>query len=459
MGATIFVALIAVVALAVWLPSTRDEGPPAGAHGVGVAGSVIAGAEAHSGEGPTSERGHNHDDEDAGAPTSGDRVAVVKEDSASSSEDEHEHGGPEKADEHAGEETPHTDEDSALSLEKLQRLGVEVAVADDGPIALEIERPAEVKFDSDLVVHIVPRVAGVVSKVATAEGQTVEKDQLLAVLQSRELAELKAAYLADLERLSLAGENFERERRLWEKKISSEKDYLAEKSAFAEAKIALTASEQKLRALGLSQQYVDTLKESPTDLTNYEIRAPIGGTVIERHLSLGEAVSTDAAVFMIAETSSVWVDITVHPEDLPNVGPGQTVQIELGNGSNLKGSISFVTANVHEETRTAVARVIIDSADGRLKPGMFVKALIEVGKETGEVRIPKSAVQNFNNSPVVFVQEGDSFEPRPVRLGRENSKYVQILAGVEEGESYAAEGAFTLKALIQKSQIGEGHAH
>jgi len=308
-------------------------------------------------------------------------------------------------------------------------------------------------------VHVVPRVAGVVSKVATKEGETVEKDQLLAVLQSRELAEVKAAYLADLERLSLARENFEREKRLWEKKISSEKDYLAEKTEFAEAKIALTASEQKLWALGLSQQYVDTLKGSSTDLTNYEIRAPIGGTVIERHLSLGEAVSTDAAVFMIAETSSVWVDITVYPEDLPNVGPGQTVQIELGNGPDLEGSISFVTANVHEETRTAVGRVIIDSADGRLKPGMFVKALIEVGKETGEVRIPKSAVQNFNNSPVVFVQEGDSFEPRPVRLGRENSKYVQILTGVEEGESYAAEGAFTLKALIQKSQMGEGHGH
>jgi cobalt-zinc-cadmium efflux system membrane fusion protein len=458
MGASIFVALLAVVALAIWLPSTTEEEERAAAH-VEDEASIIANVGAHSGERQTSESGRDDVNEGAGAPLSGDGVAVVKEGSAASAEGEHVNGGAENADEHAGEETPHDNEDSALSLEKLQRLGVEVAVADDGPIALEIERPAEVKFDSDLVVHVVPRVAGVVSMVAAKEGETVEKDQLLAVLQSRELAEVKAAYLADLERLSLARENFEREKRLWEKKISSEKDYLAEKTAFAEAKIALTASEQKLRALGLSQQYFDTLKGSPTDLTNYEIRAPIGGTVIERHLSLGEAVSTDAAVFMIAETSSVWVDITVYPEDLPNVGPGQTVQIELGNGPDLEGSISFVTANVHEETRTAVARVIIDSADGRLKPGMFVKALIELGKETGEVRIPKSAVQNFNNSPVVFVREGDSFEPRPVRLGRENSKYVQILAGVEEGESYAAEGAFTLKALIQKSQMGEGHGH
>ena len=456
-GVAIFVALTAVVALAIWLPSWREEEKSAAKHGAADAGSIIAGAEAHSGEDQMSRTEHEHESESDAAPANADRVAAVKD----GSEDGHEHGDPAQGEERSGEAGPHDEEEeSELNPQNLQRLGVEVAVADSGPIALEIERPAEVKFDSDRVVHIVPRVAGVVSEVAVSQGLVVEKGQLLAVLQSRELAELKAAYLAALERLGLARENFEREKRLWEKKISPEKDYLAEKTALAEANIALAASAQKLRALGFSKEYIDQLNgAAETDLTKYEIRSPIGGTVIERHLSLGEAVSTEEDVFMIAETSSVWVDITVYPEDLPNVKAAQTVRIKLGKGDFFEGKIDFVTANVHEETRTAVARVVIDSAEGQLKPGMFVQAILEVGKETGGVRIPKAAIQNFNNSPVVFVQKGNSFEPRPVKLGRENTEFVQVLSGVSPGESYVAEGAFTLKALIQKSQIGEGHAH
>jgi membrane fusion protein, heavy metal efflux system len=465
--AAIFVALLAAVTLAFWRPSTKDAVESLTTAGIEDAGSVIRRAEATSSDEHASETDHDHEGISEGTAANEDRVAAVKKGLAETSENERDHGHPDNASDLEEDHVPADEDgaadsghDSELSPEKLQRLGIEVAVADNSPVALELERPAEVKFDSDYVVHIVPRVAGVVSQVDVSQGQVVEKDQLLAVIQSRELAELKAEYLADVERLGLARENFEREKRLWEKKITSEKDYLAEKSALAEANIALTVSQQKLRALGFSHAHVDTLRDKKNaELTTYEIRTPIAGTVIERHLSLGEAVSTETDVFMVAETSSVWVDITVYPEDLPSVSAGQAVRIDPGSGDVVEGRIAFVTANVHEETRTAVARVIIDSAGGRLKPGMFVKALIEVGEETAGVRLPKAAIQSFNNSPVVFVQEGENFEPRPVKIGRENSKYVQVLSGVSEGDSYVAEGAFTLKALIQKSQIGEGHAH
>jgi cobalt-zinc-cadmium efflux system membrane fusion protein len=455
---TAVVVSLAFFAWIVWQPAIRDGVKSLGATRIQHSRSLVDNAEAHPDE------GHSDHDHAANAPSEGeDQVARAGELTARSQKHDHADGKVDGVQDHGGaaeEDQEHGEQESELSPERLRSLGIEVAIAGDGPISLELERPAEVKFDSDRVVHIVPRVAGVVSQVDVSQGQGVERDQLLAVIQSRELAELKSTYLADLERLSLARDNFEREKRLWEKRISSEKDYLAEKSALAEATIAVTASAQKLRALGFSQQYIDRLKDSDSvALTGYEMRAPIAGTIIERHLSLGEAVSTEKEVFMIAETSSVWVDITVYPEDLPTISPGQRVRVDIGNGDVVKGKIAFVTANVHEETRTAVARLIVDSAGGRLKPGMFVKARIEVGEETEGIRIPKVAIQSFNNSPVVFVQEGEKFEPRPVKLGRENSEYVQVLSGVSEGESYVARGSFTLKALIQKSQIGEGHAH
>ncbi len=346
-----------------------------------------------------------------------------------------------------------------LNNDQLQEFGIEVGVAAEGPIAKQIERPAEIKFDGDRLIHVLPRVGGIATEVTVTQGQEVKKDALLATLSSRELAELKAAYLADVERRGLARETFDRESRLWEKKISSEKEYLDAKSALAEAEIALRASGQKLRALGFSQEYINALKASDADdLTKYAILSSTDGTVIQRHINLGEAVSSNEEVFIIADASTVWVDVTIYPNDMTAVRAGQTIRIDLGDGNPIVGKIAFVTPNVSEETRTASARAIIKT-DGRLKPGMFVSATIDVGEEQARVRLPKSAVQNYANGSVVFVKDGDAFEPRPVQVGRDNAQFVEIVSGLDTGETYVAEGAFTVKSLIQKSQMGEGHGH
>jgi membrane fusion protein, heavy metal efflux system len=354
----------------------------------------------------------------------------------------------------------HEEEAVKLSAAQLKEFGIELDVAGRGSIAVNLDRPAEIKFDGDRLNHVGPRVDGMVIEINATQGQNVEKDDLLAVLNSRELAELKAAYLGDLERRTLARENFDREKRLWEKRISSEKDYLAVKTASAEAEIAFRSSAQKLRALGVAEEYIASLTNSDaTDLTRYEIRAPIAGTVIQRHLSLGETVSADNEVFVIADASAVWIEVTIYPKDMDRVRAGQKVWIDLGEGDQVEGEIAFVTPHVSEETRTATARVIIDSANGRLKPGMFVKAAIEVAQEAADVRIPKSAIQLYENAPVVFVQDGERFEPRQIRLGRQNGQFVEVASGVSAGETYVAKGAFTLKAELEKASFGDGHAH
>ena len=348
----------------------------------------------------------------------------------------------------------------ALNAAQVKDLGIRTATANDGPIAIGIERLAEVKFDNNRVVHVVPRVSGIVREVNVSQGQNVSKNQTLATLDSRELAELKAAYLAAYARRDLARQTFERERRLWEKKVSSEREYLDAKTALVEADITLTVSAQKLRALGLSQRYVESLTDSKdTDLTSYEVRAPIAGTVTERHVSLGESISSDKNIFVVADTSAVWVDITIYPQDMLVVRAGQNVRIDTGENKPIEAKIAFVTPNVSEVTRTGVARVNIDNADGRVKPGMFIKARIETGQKQARIRIPTSAVQNFAKKSVVFVKEGGKFEPRPVQLGRNNSEFVEVVSGLSVGETYVAEGAFTVKSLIQKSQMGQGHGH
>src|SRR3990167_9039769 len=124
-----------------------------------------------------------------------------------------------------------------------------------------IELPGEVKLNADKVVHVVPRLSGVVTAVYKNQGDTVTHGEVIAILNSRELAELKSAYIASLKRLKLARSTFDRKERLWREKISSEKDYLASRQALAEEEINLQMTTQKLLALGLSQTDLNSIPE------------------------------------------------------------------------------------------------------------------------------------------------------------------------------------------------------
>ena len=364
-------------------------------------------------------------------------------------------------DEHDADDDHGGEERVKLSAAQLKEFDIELEVASEGSVAEHLERPAEIKFDGDRLVHVVSHIGGIVKEVRVTQGENVEKDALLAVLSSRELAELKSTYLGDYERRGLARETFERERRLWEKKISSEKEYLDAKTGLAEAEIALRGTREKLRALGFASHYIDSLTgPGESDLTRYDVAAPIAGTVIERHVSLGEAVSADKEIFVVADTSAVWVEVTIYSQDLSVVQVGQSVSIDLGEGEPIEGRIAFVTPYVSEETRTATARVPLRNADGRLRAGMFVKANIAVGEQQAAVRIPVGAIQRYEDKPVVFVQEhGEEFEPRAVQIGRGNSQYVEVVSGINAGEKYVAKGSFTLKAELEKASFDDGHNH
>src|SRR3989338_929937 len=140
-----------------------------------------------------------------------------------------------------------------LSPDAVQSAGIVVETA--GPVQMKtvIELPGEVKLNADKVVHVVPRLSGVVTAVYKNQGDTVNHGEVIAVLDSRELAELKSAYIASIKRVELTRATFDRKERLWKEKISSEKDYLASRQALVEEEINLQTVKQKLLALGLSQ--------------------------------------------------------------------------------------------------------------------------------------------------------------------------------------------------------------
>jgi len=393
------------------------------------------------------------------APAAGDKDHPAKEEKHAGHDD---HGEEEAA--HAGEDghDEHGEEEVVrLSAADLKEFGIEVATAGPGRLDEYAELPGEIVLNADRLAHVVPRVSGIVREVRKNIGDAVKAGEIMAVTESRELADAKAAFLAAVEREKLALANFEREERLWQKKVASEQEYLDARQTLAEARIARNSAEQQLHALGFSDTYLKGLPEHPdATYTRFEIRAPFAGTIIEKHLTLGENVNAEAAVFTIADLSSVWVDINVYQKDLAQIRKGQTVVIEIGHGiPQVSGEIAWVGPLVGEATRTAKARVVLPNPGGDLRPGLFVTARVAVGSTAAGIVVPKSALQTFEERTVVFVQDEDGFEPRPVELGRQNATQVEILSGLEVGQSYVSQGAFTLKAQLSKGAFGDGHNH
>lgn len=236
-----------------------------------------------------------------------------------------------------------------LTPGQMDTFDVRTATVSGGPIAVMIERPAEVVYDENALAHVVPRVAGIARTINAAEGDQVAEGQVLAVLESRGFAGAKAAYLASLERLALAKENFARAEALIDKQIVSKKTHLAAKTDYAEARINLRSARQKLLALGIDEARLKAIsEEADADLTEYVMRAPLSGTVVARHMTRGESVPIDREAFVVADVSTVWVDISIYAHDLERVEAGQTVIIVTEGEFETEGTIVFVTPNISE---------------------------------------------------------------------------------------------------------------
>ena len=350
-----------------------------------------------------------------------------------------------------------------LSEEQIAELGIELAVADGGYISVYVNLPGEVAINGDRMAHIVPRVPGIVGEVKKKLGDAVKIGEVMAVIRSRGLADAKAGYLAAIERYDLAKTIFEREEKLWKEKITSEQDYLDAKKSFAEAKIERRNIEQKLHALGFSQEHLEKLPlEQESQLTVFEITAPFEGTVIDKHITLGEVVGDDSGVFVVADLSSVWVDLHVYPKDLMKIKKGQKVIISAGQMiPEAEGVISYVGPVVGAESRTALARVVLPNSTGVFRPGLFVTARVAVDSIKAAVIVPKNAVQTLEGKKCVFTKDDHGFEPAFVTPGQSNKESVQIISGLKKGQKYVTKGAFELKAKMVTSTLDShaGHGH
>lgn len=313
-----------------------------------------------------------------------------------------------------------------------------------------------ITYDANLVSHIGPRTEGRVVRLAADIGERVRNGEVLAVLVSPDVGQVRAEEHEAEALLEIAQENYEREQRLEQQGISSRKELLDAEAELRRAEAALQSAEQRLDALGAGHG----------EGGQFAITAPFPGVVVAREASRGEVASPSEQLFTVANLERLWIELDIFERDLRRVDEGQAVDVTTAAYPDrvFTGEIVYVGDILDPETRTVRARVEIPNEDGALKPGMFADATIRIGGGgTPMVVVPRNAVQELEGRTVVFTpgdQPGE-FRAIPVEVGEPvGDGRVVVRSGLEAGDRLVVAGAFSLRSEAAEGAIAEaGHGH
>jgi cobalt-zinc-cadmium efflux system membrane fusion protein len=327
----------------------------------------------------------------------------------------------------------------------------------------------QVQLDQTRVVDVVPTGSGQVKRVEKLLGQDVAKGDVLAVIHSADLGQAKAQFLEVEARLELADSTFEREKELYEQKVSSEADYLSALNELKAAQAYYAAAERRLRLFGLGTEQISAIKSEKenSQFAELVLRAPQAGTIIAQNVSAGALVGTTESIYTIADLSNVWVWYDLYEKDLAvlhdRLSSGKTVvakvRVKAFEAEVFDGVVDLIGSQVDENTRTIKVRVQVRNEERKLKPGMFAEAEISVPLKGNITAVPSSAVLSDEGKSFVFQYwKDDLWVRRDVHLGRNQGGFAEVLNGVPTGATIVTRGAFMLKSDILREKMGAGCA-
>jgi len=315
------------------------------------------------------------------------------------------------------------------------------------------------EFQQNRFAFVRPRVEGVVTEVRVDVGDSVTQGEVMAVVDSAELGEAKADFLAALALLDLAQQNYDRLKRLADKRIVAGKVMIEAETRLREAQISVNRARQRLLNLRISDGEIDRFAREGDISSLLPITAPRDGVVVRRSVAVGEAVVPTSELFAVADLTTMWVYLDLYEQDSRLVRVGQPVRFRVDSlpGLSFDGEVTWVSPEVNPQTRTIRVRAEVQNRDGLLRAGMYGVGVIQTDAPSQALVVPKTAVQWHERQPVVFVKKGETlFEPRRIVLGRKAGPFWEVVEGLRPGEPVVTTGSFLLKTELMKGSIGAG---
>ncbi len=343
------------------------------------------------------------------------------------------------------QETTQTTTDASLVVvpESL-KAQIQVAEVQSQEVSDILRVAGQIDFNEQALTRIGASVTGRVTQIQAHLGNTVDKGDTLAQINSSELSGSQLAYLKARSEKELHRRNMERAKTLFEADVISAAELQRRENEYEIAAAETRAAQDQLRVLGVSARSIERLAATGTIDSVASVVATIKGVVVERKIAIGQVVQPSDVLFAVADLSRVWAVAQVPEQQVNQVKVGQSVSIEVPalDHEKLVGKLIYVGQTVNPDTRTVLVRTELDNKSGRLKPSMLASMLIE-STPTKRLVVPVTAVVRQDDADHVFVEETDNrFKLTPVKLAAEQNGQRVVLEGLKPGTRIISDGAF-----------------
>ncbi|HVR90618.1 MAG TPA: efflux RND transporter periplasmic adaptor subunit [Novosphingobium sp.] len=327
----------------------------------------------------------------------------------------------------------------AINAAQIGTAGIELITVGESSEGAELIAQGTVASTPNGLAVLTAGAAGRVTAIDKRLGDPVGRGERVATLESRDAALISADSATAAAKLRLARATFERERHLYEAKVTARADFEEARAGYEVAQAEAARANAAVSAAGVSGRFI-------------AVRSPIAGRITASSAVLGSFVGAENELFRIANPSAIQIEAALPIRDAERVRPGDAARIQI-TGGTIGARVRAVTPSANLESRAATVVLELSRSAAMLQPGQFVRVAIvaRTGDSNSVIVVPEEAVQSIAGRDSVFVRTRDGFVARPVSVASRNAGQAQIALGLKPGEIIAGRNAFLIKTELEKS--------
>lgn len=349
-----------------------------------------------------------------------------------------------------------------ISNQQAETIGLEMKPLEERNLGNNIKVTGVLELFPQDRANISPFVGGNVSSIKVIEGDQVRKGQVLGYLEHPDIISMEQEFQEKNDELVFLEQDFERKQTLYDKGVSSGKEFQRAQSKFRSTTSSVNALKSKLRLLGLN---IDKIAKGQI-FSSIPISTPINGFVDDVMVNLGDYVEPQTKMFTVSDNSKLHVDLKVYEKDISKVELGQQIFFTVASKPNeiLKAKVHSIGKTFETDPKALHIHADMDNKNGDLLPGMYVEGRIVQGKKKGYA-VPEEAIIKEGEQSFIFILDEDEekeenrmkFKMIPVTVGITDLGFVEVNlpSEISKHSKVVIKGAYMLSSERVKGELGD----